>query len=132
MSLLGTRHRRGVTNFYPMDRLPYYHILHLLSLIVLTAQTFMAFANPAPENRKRTMMITGIASLLMLGSGFAMISVLKIPYSSGWLLVKMVCWLFLSGLAGIAYRKADMRGALSVVALALVTVALFMVYLKPF
>jgi len=115
-----------------MERLPYYHILHVLSLIVLTAQTFMAFANPAPENRKRTMMITGIASLLMLGSGFAMVGVLKIPVSSGWLIVKMVCWLGLSGLAGIAYRRVNLRGALSVVALALVTVALFMVYLKPF
>jgi len=115
-----------------MDRLPYYHILHLLALIVLTAQTFMAFANPAPENRKRTMMITGIASLLMLISGFGMAATLKIPYSSGWLIVKIVCWFFLSGLAGIAYRKAHLRGVLSVVALALVTVALFMVYLRPF
>ena len=50
-----------------MDRLPYYHILHLLSLIVLTAQTFMAFANPAPENKKRTMMITGIARVAYAG-----------------------------------------------------------------
>ena len=115
-----------------MDRLPYYHILHVLALIVLTAQTFMAFANPVPENRKRTLMITGIASLLMMVSGFGMIHLLQVPYSSGWLIVKMVCWLFLSGLAGIAYRKAHLRGALSVVALALITVALFMVYLKPF
>ena len=115
-----------------MDRLPYYHILHLLSLIVLTAHTFMAFANPVPENRKRTLIITGIASLLMLTSGWGMIHLLQVPLSSGWLIVKMVCWLFLSGLAGIAYRKAHLRGVLSVVALALVTVALFMVYLKPF
>jgi len=115
-----------------MDRLPYYHILHLLSLVVLTAQTFMAFANPAPENRKRTMMITGIASLLLFVSGFGMLTVLKIPFVTGWVLVKFVCWFLLSGLAGIAYRKADIRGVLSVVALALVTVALFMVYLRPF
>jgi len=115
-----------------MDRLPYYHILHLLSLVVLTTQTFMAFANPAPENKKRTMIITGIASLLLFVSGFGMLTVLKIPVSTGWVLVKLVCWFFLSGLAGIAYRKAHLRGALSVVALGLVTVALFMVYLRPF
>lgn len=115
-----------------MDRLPYYHILHLLALIVLTAQTFMAFANPLPENKKRTMIITGIASLLIFVSGFGMLTVLKIPFSTGWVLVKLVCWFFLSGLAGIAYRKAHLRGALSVVALSLVTVALFMVYLRPF
>jgi uncharacterized membrane protein SirB2 len=115
-----------------MDRLSFYHILHVLALIVLTAQTFMAFANPAPENKKLTMILTGIASLLMLISGFGMIHLLHIPLSTGWLIVKIVCWFLLSGLAGIAYRKAHLRGVLSVVALALVTVALFMVYLKPF
>ncbi len=115
-----------------MERLPYYHILHLLSLIVLTAHTFMAFANPAPENRKRTMMITGIAALLMFVSGYGMLHVLAIPFSTGWVLVKFMCWLGLSALAGIAYRKAHLRGVLSTVALALIVVALFMVYLKPF
>ncbi len=115
-----------------MERLPYYHILHLLSLIVLTAHTFMAFANPAPENRKRTLMITGIASLLMLGSGFGMMAVLKLSYSAGWVLVKFVCWFGLSALAGIAYRKAHLRGVLSTVALGLIATALFMVYLRPF
>jgi len=125
---------RGVTIFppKPMERLPYYHILHLLSLIVLTAHTFMAFANPAPENRKKTMMITGIAALLMFISGYGMLHLLAIPFSTGWVLVKFVCWLGLSALAGMAYRKSHLRGALSVVALALITVALFMVYLKPF
>lgn len=115
-----------------MERLPYYQILHLLSLIVLTAHTFMAFANPAPENRKRTMMITGIAALLMFISGFAMLSVNKIPFTTGWVLVKLVCWLGLSGLAGMAYRKAHLRGALSTIALVLIVTALFMVYRRPF
>jgi uncharacterized membrane protein SirB2 len=99
---------------------------------VLTAHTFMAFANPAPENRKRTMMITGIAALLMFISGYGMLHLLKIAYTTGWVLVKFVCWLGLSALAGVAYRRAHLRGVLSIVALALITVALFMVYLRPF
>jgi len=115
-----------------MERLPYYHILHLLSLIVLTAHTFMAFANPAPENKRMTMIITGIAALLMFISGFGMLHLLQVPFSTGWVLVKFVCWLGLSALAGVAYRKSHLRGVLSMVALALITVALFMVYLKPF
>ena len=41
----------------------FYSILHVFALLVLTAHTFMAFANPAPENRKQTLIITGIASL---------------------------------------------------------------------
>jgi uncharacterized membrane protein SirB2 len=110
----------------------FYHILHVLALLVLTAQTFMAFANPAPENRKRTLMITGIAALLMLVSGFGLISKLYANHFTGWMIVKMVCWLGLSGLAGIAYRKPEARAALSLTAMVLIVVALFMVYLKPF
>ena len=30
----------------------FYHILHVFALLVLTAHTFMALANPAPENRR--------------------------------------------------------------------------------
>jgi len=69
-----------------MERLPYYLLLHLLSLIVLTAHTFMAFANPAPEHRKPTLMITGIAALLMLVSGFGLLASTKSP------LPPVGCW----------------------------------------
>ena len=114
-----------------MERLPYYQLLHILSLIVLTAHTFMAFANPAPENRKQTMIITGIAALLMFISGFGMLSINKIPFLTGWVIVKLVCWLGLSALAGIAYRKVHLRGTLSYVALACIAIAVTMVYFRP-
>ncbi len=115
-----------------MERLPYYQVLHLLSLAVLSAHTFMAFANPAPENRKRTMMITGIAALLMFVSGFAMLSINKIPFSSGWVIVKLVCWLGLAAMSGLAYRKAHLRGLLSFITFTLVAIAFVMVYFRPF
>lgn len=115
-----------------MERLPYYQLLHILSLIVLTAHTFMAFANPAPENRKRTMMITGIAALLLLGSGFGMLAITKIPFATGWVLVKLFCLIGLSALAGVAYRKPELRGALSLTALSLIAIAAVMVLFKPF
>lgn len=115
-----------------MERLPYYQILHILSLIVLTAHTFMAFANPAPENRKRTMMITGIAALLMFISGFGMLTLTKVPFATGWVIVKLVCWLGLTALSGMAFRRVENRGTYSVVALVLITTALFMVYKRPF
>lgn len=114
-----------------MERLPYYQILHILSLVVLTAHTFMAFANPAPENRRQTMIITGMAALLMLVSGFGMLSISKISYQTGWVVVKLVCWLGLSTLAGIVYRKAHLRGRLSYVALVCITIAVVMVYFRP-
>jgi len=110
----------------------YYYLLHLLALFVLSAHTFMAFANPDPANRKRTMMITGIASLLVLVSGFGLLAKLHANQFSGWVIVKIVCWLGLSALAGIAYRRPHLRGTLAIVALALTLVALFMVYVYRF
>lgn len=127
----GTYGESSFFNPRTMERLPYYQLLHLLSLIVLTAHTFMAFANPAPENRKRTAMITGIAALLMFISGFGMLTVQKIPFATGWVIVKLCCWFGLAGLSGLAYRKAHLRGTLSLVALVLIAVALTMVYFRP-
>ena len=107
----------------------YYSLLHVFALFVLSAHTFMAFANPAPENRKRTMMITGIASLLVIGSAGGLMAKLGYSWGSGWVIVKLICWFGLSGLAGIAYRRPHLRGTLALVALVLTLTALVMVYI---
>lgn len=110
----------------------FYHILHVFSLFVLTAHTYMAFANPAPENRKRTMIITGIATLLVLISGFGLIAKLYDNHFAIWMIVKLVCWVGFSALAGLAYRKVDQRALFGFLGLVLLLIALLMVYLKPF
>lgn len=108
----------------------YYYLLHIFALFVLTAHTFMAFGNPDPANRKQTMIITGIASLLALVGGFGLMAKLHpTEYTAGWVLVKLVCWLGLTALAGIVYRRPHLRGKLAAVALGLILVALFMVYI---
>jgi hypothetical protein len=108
----------------------FYYILHLSSILVLTGYTFYAFA-ASPETRKRVMMITGIASLLALVGGFGLQSKLHVGFP-GWLIVKLVCWLGLSALAGFGYRRRGAAGVLSLIAIALVIVAVVMVYVKPF
>jgi uncharacterized membrane protein SirB2 len=107
----------------------YYYLLHIFSLFVLTAHTFMAFANPDPANRKRTMMITGAASLLALVGGFGLMAKLHpTEYTAAWVIVKFFCWLGLSALAGMVYRRPHLRSTLAATALGLIAVALFMVY----
>lgn len=108
----------------------FYSILHVISILVLTGFTFHAFAAPA-ETRKRVMMITGIASLLALVAAFGLQAKLQIGWP-GWFFVKIACWLALSALAGIGYRKREAAGTLTVVATIVVIVAVLMVYLKPF
>ena len=104
-----------------------YYILHVGALFVLAGYTFYAFG-AAPETRKRVMMITGIASLIALIAGFGLQAKLGYKFSELWLIVKIVCWLGLSALAGIGYRRRGAAGALGVVAVALIVVALVMVY----
>jgi hypothetical protein len=108
----------------------FYYILHVISVMVLLAYTFYAFAAPA-ESRKRVMMVTGIASLLALIGGFGLQAKLNYGFP-GWLIVKLVCWLGLSALAGFGYRRRGAAGTLALVAVIWVVVAVVMVYLKPF
>ncbi len=56
-----------------MITLTTYLVLHLSSIIVLLGYTFYAFAAPA-ETRKRVLMITGTAALLVLVTGFGMLA----------------------------------------------------------
>ena len=108
----------------------FYQILHVLSVLVLIGYTFYAFA-AGPETRKRVMIITGVASLLALVGGFGLQAKLAVGWP-GWFVVKIVCWLGLSALAGIGYRRRGAAGALAIIAMALAFVAVVMVYTKPF
>lgn len=108
----------------------FYYILHVCAVLVLTGYTFYAFAAPA-ETRKSVLMITGIASLVALVGGFGL-QAKVVGAWPGWLIVKIVCWLGLSALAGFGYRRRGAAGTLAVVALVFAVIAVVMVYTKPF
>jgi hypothetical protein len=108
----------------------FYSILHVISVLVLTGYTFYAFAAP-PESKKKVMIITGVASLLALVGGFGLQAKLQLGWP-GWFVVKMLCWLGLSALAGMGYRRRADAGMLASAAVVLVVVAVVVVYLKPF
>jgi hypothetical protein len=107
-----------------------YLILHLSSVIVLLGYTFYAFAAPA-ETRKRVLMITGIAALLVIVTGFGMLARLHLGFP-GWAIVKLVCLLGLASIAGIAYRRRAMADLYMMVAFVLAITAVAMVYVRPF
>ncbi len=107
-----------------------YHVLHVSSIIVLLGYSFYAFAAPA-ETRKRVLMITGIATLLVLVSGFAMLAKEHLGFP-GWVAVKLVCWLGLSAVAGIAYRRRAQADLFMILAFVLAITAVAMVYVRPF
>ena len=107
------------------------HVVHVAAVVILIAYTFLGFAG-TPDTRKRVLVMTGIASLLILLTGIRMWQGMFAFKMMGWILVKGFCWLVLSALTGVAYRKREKVGALTVIVLGLTVVALVMVYHRPF
>ena len=108
-----------------------YQILHVSSVILLVALTFGVCAAPRPEIRKISMIKTGLLSVVVLVSGFGLVA--KFGYGFPiWVVVKLVCFLGIAVLSGVAFRKPESAGKLSLVVAVLVVVAVCSVYyLKP-
>jgi hypothetical protein len=106
------------------------HVIHLSSIIVLLGYTFYAFAAPA-ETRKRVLMITGTAAILILITGFAMQGKMHLGFP-GWMVVKIVCWLGLSMIASMGYRRRAQADLFMITALVLAITAVAMVFVRPF
>ena len=106
-----------------------YQILHVVSMILLVAFVFQAFANPDPKIRKRTMMLTGILALTMLIGGFGLVAVMKTGFPL-WIIIKLVCWFGLASIAGLAYRMPNKIPMLTTVTIVLIVVAVSSVYLR--
>jgi hypothetical protein len=106
------------------------HVLHVASIVVVIAYTFYAFA-AAPETRKGVLIGTGIATLIVLLTGIRMWQGMFSFAMMGWIVVKILCWLGISALTGVAYRRRDKAAVLMTVVLLLAVVAVVMVYFKP-
>jgi len=106
-----------------------YQVMHVLSAILLTAVTFQAFAAPTPERRKRTLMFSGILSVLVLIGGFGLMAKLGLKFGDNhWLFVKITSWLVVSAMAGIAFRAPGKIRLLSLVTIIAVAAAVYTVY----
>jgi len=109
-----------------------YYFVHVLSLILLFSFTFKAFAAPRPENKSKVMMVTGICSLLALIAGFGLLAKLSYSMTAGWVIVKLVAWLGVAALSGMAFKHPNKVGTYGLIATVLGAAAVYAVYFKPF
>lgn len=107
-----------------------YQLMHLISGFLLVAVTFQAFAAPDPARRKASLAVGGVLSLLMLTGGFGLMARFQVEWST-WIYIKIACWLVLSALAGMAFRRPAMARLLSVVGAVVICAAVWAVYTKP-
>jgi hypothetical protein len=112
-----------------------YPILHIAGILFLTGTVFAVFGGAPDSRRKLIMMVGGILSLLVLVSGFGLAArKLDPPYPAGlplWLWVKVICWLWLSAVAGLAYRRRHLTPLWMGLTIGALLTALCMVFLKP-
>lgn len=106
------------------------HILHVLAVILMGATVFYAAAG-APETRKKTLMWSGIASLLAVLTGARMAQAIY-HGMPGWIWVKLICWLGLSAFVGLAYKRREKAALWITLTVVLATIAVVMVYTRPF
>ena len=108
-----------------------YQIVHIFSVILMTAVTFSALTSPRPENRRRSMMWSGILAVVALVTGFGLLARLGLAMQ-GWVIVKLSCWLGLTLLTSLAYRQPGQGRSLAVLTLIAVFLAVSMAVMKPF
>lgn len=108
-----------------------YQIAHVVSAILLVAFVIVACADPRPERKKVTMIITGILSLLVIVAAFGLIAKVYNNEFKGWMYAKGVVWLILAAMSGLAFRRSTIAGVLMIVTMALAGAAVYLVYAKP-
>ena len=109
----------------------FYQVLHLFSVMMLASITFQALAAPRPELRRPILMRSGVFALLSFVSGFGLLGTMGFGFS-GWIIVKLACWVALAALTGLAFRRPSQSRSLSVIAVLALFLAVSMVVLKPF
>ncbi|KAB2643784.1 MAG: hypothetical protein DVB35_07875 [Verrucomicrobia bacterium] len=107
------------------------HIVHIFSVMLLIGTTFYAFAG-APETKKRIAMYSGMAALLIVLTGVRMWQAQFGFALAGWIVLKLICWLGISAMAGLAYRRREQVRLWITLTCLFSAVAVIMAYVKPF
>jgi uncharacterized membrane protein SirB2 len=107
-----------------------YSVLHVASGFLLAAATFSALAAPTPQRRRSLTILTGVLSLLMLTGGFGLMARYDYAFAP-WLYVKIACWIALSALSGLAFRRPRLAPRLALLGALVILTAVWSVYFKP-
>ena len=108
-----------------------YNFLHVLLIILLTGFTFSIAPSPQKGKKKFMAILTGILSLVALVAGAGLMSKLhNNNWGQGWVIVKILAWLLVSGLGGMAYKRS--KSFVQTGLIVAVAVALYMVYFRSF
>ncbi|WP_337172383.1 hypothetical protein [Gemmatimonas aurantiaca] len=119
-----------------------YEILHIVGIALLFTAIGGVAVHAANGGTKATSTtrplvasVHGIGVLLILVGGFGMLARMGFQHGTnfpGWLWVKIIVWILLSGLALLPYRKPALAQPFLLLLPLLAAVAVYMVLYKPF
>lgn len=107
----------------------FYHILHLVGLIVLFVG-FGGLLSGDASARRSAMKFHGIGLIILLVAGFGLIAKLKLSYSAPFVIAKLVIFLLLGALPVLAKRKVLPAGGVVLLAVVLGGCAAYLGYTK--
>lgn len=114
----------------------FYKILHVIGVLMVFAAVganlVIASLKDASSTFKQEIGIThGIGLLLAIIAGFGIIAKLGLAFK-GWVLVKMLIWLFFGGITAIAGRKPGLVKPLWFATILIGILAAYLAIYKPF
>jgi hypothetical protein len=107
----------------------FYHIAHLVGLILLFVG-FGGLLSGDADARRSAMKFHGIGLIILLVAGFGLIAKLKLPYTSPFIIAKVVIFLVLGFLPVLARKRTLPAGTVVLIAVALGGCAAYLGYLK--
>ncbi|HUG09966.1 MAG TPA: hypothetical protein VMM36_03080 [Opitutaceae bacterium] len=112
-----------------------YQVLHVASVLFLTATIFAIFAGAPESKRKMLSMLVGVLTVLALVGGFGLATALHgLPNPANWpfwMWGKVVCWLGLAAIGGMAWKRRGNPAPFIALVILFVLVALILVYTRP-
>lgn len=107
-----------------------YQFLHVACFFLFVAMTQRALAAPAARAPGPVKITLGVG-ILGLIAGFGLLS--KMGYGfPGWVIVKILCWLAISAMPFLVLKNPTRAKQLTLTTIAVVLVAIGMVYYRPF
>lgn len=124
---------------FPRD---FYEVVHLIGIAMIfvaiggvTVHAANGGTKATSETRRLVTSIHGLGALLILVGGFGMLARMGFKHGStfpGWLWVKLLVWVVLSGVVLLPYRRPSLARPLFVGLPLLAGVAVYMALYKPF
>ena len=108
-----------------------FYFLHVFSIILPTGFTFAIAENAQKHKKKIIAIVMGIPALIVFVGVFGLMAKLhNNNIGQGRVIVKILAWLFISGLGGMAFKKS--KSFIQADPVTSVGIAVFMVYFRPF